>query len=376
MTKGRARFDRELEPFIAWLNVKDRSAKTVNSYVRSVKHLWSWMVLENDLDLESPFRLETYTSSLCSAYKEWLLSRHHDDGRSSVALKLAGVNSFISHLAELPENADKRIPQKIKTPTVDIADVFTVEDKDMELMQKAAEDPTTKVSAEARAYFWIATDTWQRVGAICSLRVQDVSFEKRQFTFRASRMKQRRALVLESICPQTLPALMTYIRQINPGFLREVDGQAVYLFPGRRTVPSVKEGTGRRMRILPVLTRPMGQARPVQLLMQVAYAAGTSKACQMHITTHAVRRWACTRASASMGIKEIAARSGHRNLIVLMERYIRPKAEREKYTAAISMTNHATESVPLTEPMKSPLNQQDQEFFERLRKLMAFADKL
>lgn len=59
----------------------------------------------------------------------------------------------------------------------------------MELMQKAAADSTTKISAEARAYFWVATDTWQRVGAITSLRVQDVSFEKRQFTFRASKRR-------------------------------------------------------------------------------------------------------------------------------------------------------------------------------------------
>jgi hypothetical protein len=99
------------------------------------------------------------------------------------------VNAFISYLSELPENADRRIPSKIKSPVVDVPDTFLIEDRDMELMQKAAADSTTKISAEARAYFWVATDTWQRVGAITSLRVQDVSFEKRQFTFRASKRR-------------------------------------------------------------------------------------------------------------------------------------------------------------------------------------------
>jgi len=287
------------------------------------------------------------------------------------------VNSFISYLSELPENADKRIPQKIKTPIVDVPALFLLEDRDMELMQKAAADPTTNISAEAKAYFWVAVDTWQRVGSITSLRVQDINFEKRQFTFRASRMKQRRSLVLESICDSTLPALMAYLREVNPGFLREIEGEPVYLFPGRRSSPCVGV-PGRRMRVVPVLTNPMGPARPVRLLMQVAHAAGASKDCQMHIKTHSIRRWTCTRASASMDVQEIAARSGHKNLIVLLERYIRPKADIGKYAAAISM-NHS-ESIP-AEPMKSEpenqeLNEEDRKFFEKLRKLMNMADKL
>ena len=381
LERGEREFASRLEPFVAYLNVRNRSEYTIESYTRSVKHLWSWLVTEKQLKSEALFDLGTFTPTVCSDWKDWLLARYRDDGRATVVIKIAATNAFLDFLSELPKNSDVRPPKKISSPTVDAPQVFMIDDRDMELMQLAASDPSSRISHEARAFFWVAVDTWQRVGSVTNLLLRDLDLEHHRFSFRASKMKQRRALVLDSICEPTFPSIMAYVREVNPGFQKELEGEPTYLFPAMRSVPIVQRGGSRRMQVKPLLTKPMGKARPTQLLMEVAEKAGTSKGCRNRLHMHALRRWAITRAwQAGMSPSEIASRSGHHDLTVLQERYIRPEPNQKKFEAAIMMVRKPTESglsdTGIPEQSTPRLDSEQVEFARKLRKLLDLADKL
>jgi len=311
-------FDDNLERFANYLEVKGRTEETIKSYRRSVKHLGAWLTEERGKNPGDLWILETYNIDTCAAWQRFLLNRHEDRGRASVVAKVAATNALVTYLAELPENVDKRPPKKISAPVIDLPDVFLLPDADMMKMQDAT-DPEKNMDAQARCFFWLCTDSWQRSGSIKRLRVKDIDFTKSVIHFRASSMKGKTGLKLKMLCPQTMPAIMGWLRESNPDFLKEQDGKDTYLFCAKSVTPHHGQLITR-----PDLTKHFSQQQPVVMLKRVAIKAGCSKLTIKSIHPHAIRRWCITQAKLhGLTLGEIASRSGHKDFEVLESRYVR-----------------------------------------------------
>ena len=357
-------FDDNLDKFANYLELKGRTSETIKSYRRSIKHLGAWLTEEGGKNPSDLWILESYDIDTCAAWQRFLLNRHEDRGRASVVAKVAATNALTTYLAELPENVKKRPPKKISSPVVDLPDVFLIPDGDMMKMQEAAA-PDSNMDPQARCFFWLCTDSWQRSGSITRLKVKDIDFTKSVIHFRASSMKGKTGLKLKMLCPQTMPSIMTWLRGSNPDFLKEQDGKDTYLFCAKSVTPH-HGGFATR----PDLTKHFSKQQPVVMLKRVALKAGCSKSTIKSLHPHAIRRWCITQAKLQgLTLGEIASRSGHKDFEVLESRYVRLQPRTDIMARAILKVGGppTEESVPSSLAAVSQNGVTDSELMDLLR---------
>ena len=357
-------FDDNLQTFVNSLELKGRTVETIRAYGRAVKHLGAWLTEERGRSPDDLWILETYDIDTLAAWQRFLLDRYEARGRATAALKIAATNALMIYLGDLPQNAEKRPPKKIAAPVVDLPEVFLLPNADMQRMQEAAA-PEGNLDALARCFFWVCLDSWQRSGSIMNIRVKDIDLTKSVIHFRASSMKGKTGLKLKLLCAQTLPSIVSWLRESNPDFLKEQDGKDTYLFCAKSVTPH--HG---RFVTKPDLTKHFSQKWPGVLLKRVAIKAQCSKLTIRNIHVHAIRRWCITQAKLQgLTLGEIASRSGHRNFEVLESRYVRLQPRTDIMARAI-LKNGATttdESSPSTLPSVSQNGVTDSELLELLR---------